>query len=430
MVSDFTRRQFGAYAAGGAAAIATSHMGALAMEPKPFDPLSSAALFDDVKTYVNFGSHHTGLAADLAVSDWQARHLTQQGFNVTYSAVPVQQHIASRSDLTLDNGQVIDVWAQWPQPKPSSTIEGVLVDRTENEATPIMAGDIAIVRVSGNTIDTEDNLDRISPAFAAGAAAVIAVSTHESGLYQIGNVSEHMQPFAGPIVLAGKLDLAAIAAAKQGRIVIEGAFKQVAGQSVTGRIDRGKKWIIVSTPQSGWTNCGGERGPGIALFRGLANVLGSRVDGPSLCFTSNSGHEFHNLGARLLHDAHGLPDPSDTALWVHLGAGFASRHWVVDEQGQFTFSDDHKGAIFMVTPQARDLVSADMAGLKAQIVSTDEFNVGEMLAVTESGYDPAIGMVGYHSHHHIPGDREQTTSPRLLEGMARNTLKMIDQITL
>ena len=38
MVSDFTRRQFGAFTVGGAAAIATSQMGALAMEPKPFDP--------------------------------------------------------------------------------------------------------------------------------------------------------------------------------------------------------------------------------------------------------------------------------------------------------------------------------------------------------------------------------------------------------
>ncbi len=434
MVSDFSRRQFGGLAVGGAAAAAaiatTNTIGAFAMEPKPHDPLSSHALFDDVKTYVDFGIHHTGLGADLAVSDWQARHLTGLGFDVSYGAVPVKQHIADKSDLILDGGQTLSVWPQWPQPHASSDIEAPLVDRSEDASASIEKGAIVIVRVSGNTIDTEDNLGRIAPAFAAGAAAVIAVSTHESGLYQIGNVSEHMKPFAGPIVLAGQLDLPAILAAKRGRIVIGGRFQQVEGQSVTGRIDRGNKWIIVSTPQSGWTNCGGERGPGIALFRGLSSVLAGRADGPSLCFTSNSGHEFHNLGARLLHDAHGLPEPADTALWVHLGAGFASREWQVDDQGNYTFSDDHKGAIFMVTPQARDLVSADMAGLKAQIVSTDEFNVGEMLAVTKSGYDPAIGMVGYHSHHHIPGDREQTTSARLLEGMARNTLAMIDQITL
>ncbi len=429
MVSDFTRRQFGALTAGGVAALAAGGKGAIAMESKPVDPLLGDTLFADVKTYVDFGIHHTGLAADLAVSDWQANHLTGLGFDVDFGAVPIKQHIANRSDLILEGGDTIAVWPQWPQPTASSDIAGALVDRTENLEAPVKAGDIVLLRVSGNTIDTEDNLGRIAPAFAAGASAVIAVSTHESGLYQIGNVWETTGPFPGPIMLAGSLDLPALKAALRARLIVEGEFQDVEGRSVTGRIDRGNKWIIVSTPQSGWTNCGGERGPGVALFRGLASVLGTRADGPSLCFTSNSGHEFHNLGARLLHDAHGLPDPADTALWVHLGAGFASRDWTVDEAGHFTFKDDHKGAIFMVTPQGKDLVSTDMTGLKAQVVSTDQFNVGEMLAVTKSGYDPAIGMVGYHSHHHIPGDREQTTAPHLLEGMARNTLAMIDQIT-
>ncbi|MGB0922476.1 MAG: hypothetical protein ACPG06_09900 [Alphaproteobacteria bacterium] len=399
-----------------------------AMERITMTPeMRGSRLFADVKTYVDFGSHHhTGLAADLQVSDWQAEHLAKLGFDVTRSAVPIRQYTSTSADLMVE-GQQINIHPQWPQPLEHFSLTAPLTDRITDPQAAIPQGAIALVRVSENTIDTDTNLAQINPAIAAGAGAIIAISTHETGQFQIGNVSEKLPPFPVPVVLAGERDLPALQAAKEAHLSLQGTFQQVAGQSVTGKIDRGRKWIIVSTPQSGWTQCGGERGPGIALFRALASILAQRPHGPSLCFTSNSGHEFHNLGARLLHETGELPPPEDTALWLHLGAGFASRAWVVDDFN-LTFNEKHAGALFMATPDIVTTLTADFNGLLAQVTSTDNFNVGEMLAVTAHGYAPAIGIVGKHSHHHIVGDDASTTSPALLERMAHTTLAMTDQI--
>lgn len=398
------------------------------------DPLSGASLMADVETYVGFGIHHTGLAGDLATSAWQKAWLEGLGYDVSLSDVPVRQYVSTRSDAVLDQGGVVDLWYQWPQPIANAVLDGKIVDRTEDTTTPIRPGDIVLVREVGNSIDLPENLALIRPALDAGAGAVIAVCSHESGKYQIGNVLETIKPFPAPVLLAGSNDLARLRASQSAQITLAGQYQQAIGQSVTGRIDRGKKWLIVSTPQSGWTTCGGERGPGIAVFRALAAELAAEMAsdriGPSLCFTSNSGHEFHNLGARILHDQHGLPDPEDTALWLHLGAGIASRDWTVDESGTITHQDQHKGTILMVTPGigaiTDEITPAD--NIKIQSYTTDQFNVGEMLDVTANGYDPAIGAVGHQSHHHVFGDLPLTTSAPILEGVARYMLAITRQV--
>ncbi len=417
-----SRRQFGAGLTAASLLGPTIRSHAMASLPEPLFPaLTGQALFADVETYAGFGIHHTGLEADLKTSDWQQAHLEKLGFAVTRSAVPVRQYISDVATLTLKEGTQISVHPQWPQPFESFAHAGALVDRVTAPDAPIAKDALVLVRTKGNTIDTAENLAQITPAIEAGAGAVIAISTHDSGQFQIGNVSEKLPPFNVPVVLAGEKDLTTILQSGTATLTLNGTFKKVQGQSITGRIKRGTKWLIVSTPQSGWTTCAGERGPGIAMFRGLATTLAAMDDGPSLCFTSNSGHEFHNLGARILHEAHELPPPKETALWLHLGAGFASRAWSADNW-QITHSDDHKQAIIMATPDLAKRADLDFAskfaGLNAATVSTDTFNVGEMLDVVAQGYDPSIGVVGYHSHHHVVGDTPQTTAPHLLEGMA------------
>ena len=42
------------------------------------------------------------------------------------------------------------------------------------------------------------------------------------------------------------------------------------GKNTIARYGAEGPWVIISTPQSGWFNCGGERGPGIAMSRALA----------------------------------------------------------------------------------------------------------------------------------------------------------------
>ena len=64
----------------------------------------------------------------------------------------------------------------------------------------------------------------------------------------------------------------------------------VSAYNVMGRIERGPRWIVVSTPYSGWFTCGGERGAGIAIWRALARWAGGAESKDSFLFVANSGH--------------------------------------------------------------------------------------------------------------------------------------------
>ena len=63
----------------------------------------------------------------------------------------------------------------------------------------------------------------------------------------------------------------AASAGKKASIKITGVSKKnVTAYNVVGTLKRGDQWVIITTPSSGWFQCSGERGPGVALFLGLA----------------------------------------------------------------------------------------------------------------------------------------------------------------
>ena len=83
------------------------------------------------------------------------------------------------------------------------------------------------------------------------------------------------------LFVAPKDDVALGIAALTGsqvRMTIHGEDRRgedaVLAHNVVARIERGPRWIVVTTPISGWFGCGGERGPGVALFLGLARWIG------------------------------------------------------------------------------------------------------------------------------------------------------------
>src|SRR3546814_8243070 len=67
---------------------------------------------------------------------------------------------------------------------------------------------------------------------------------------------------------------------------------------VARRVRDGRRWVVVSTPRSGWTDCAGERGPGLAIWLALAEWMPHAFADHSLLFVCHSGHEYENLGAR------------------------------------------------------------------------------------------------------------------------------------
>ena len=54
-------------------------------------------------------------------------------------------------------------------------------------------------------------------------------------------------------------------------MILDGKYQADAeAYEVIGKLNRGKKLVVVTTPSSGWFQCAGERGAGVALWLGLA----------------------------------------------------------------------------------------------------------------------------------------------------------------
>jgi len=381
--------------------------------------LEGERLFADVSTYVDFGVHHTGKAGDRATSDWQAEHLEALGLEVERQSFELEQFFEAEASLLLADGRAVTVAAQPPATTTDAAITAPLAELGTADSA---AGAIVLIPLEGdnNTIDESAKLAQFDAAFEAGAAAVVVLCDHPSGRIQFGNVSDARAHWRVPLVLAGRADAERLrgAVGTPATLTLTGETRPIRAQNVQGRLRRSPQWIVVSTPQSGWTTCGGERGPGIAYFRALATWAAGLEGGPSWLFTSNSGHERHNLGARVAHEAGTLPRPEDTALWLHLGAGIAQRDWVAREHG-LELLDEKSYTLASCDWRDAWTVLRHFWGTSTAVVPHQWLAFGELIEVVEHGYSRNLGVVSEQPYHHVPGDLANTTSPEILETVGR-----------
>ena len=200
--------------------------------------------------------------------------------------------------------------------------------------------------------------------------------------------------------------------------------------------------LVVSTPLTGWFACGGERGPGIALWLLLARRLpsllaalaarhhhdqGRMSDGgaggtkPIAYEALLIGTTLHELGHRGAAHARALAPtlgftPSGTALWVALGASIATVGGA-DGRGAFLAALDYNRAHLNAS-----LIPLRAAGYDPTLNPPDRR--GELLGISADGY-AAFGFYGEHARFHTRGDGARSTSPALLAAVAAPLLAAV-----
>jgi hypothetical protein len=156
---------------------------------------------------------------------------------------------------------------------------------------------------------------------------VVGITSRPPGEIVAAN-SPRLDPWPIPVVVVGTRDEQALTrAVEQGAevsLLLDGRDAPWAeARNVISRLDRGKGFIIVSTPQSGLFRCAGEQGPRIALFLGLARWVGQRRPNVNYLFVSTSGHELGGQGMRNFLRGH-FPPVNEVLCWLHLGASIAT----------------------------------------------------------------------------------------------------------
>lgn len=433
-----TRRAGLGLMAGAALASGTQRANAQAAEGGSggFPPVSGETLFEDVKTYDAFGHHRAGSDADRQTGEWIAGRLEKAGFSIETHRFPVPVADSLRADLRLDGTPVIDGHAQWPVsltgPDGLSAPLALFNPYAESQD---LTGRIAVIDLPyrrHSSLMSPVVMTPLRQAVAAGAVGVTLIPTGPSETLIALNAPVSLEGITIPLlVIAPKDSEPVLRAASRGAratLTIDGPpLKTGTARNVVGRYGDKGRWIVVSTPQSGWFHCAAERGPGIAVFLALADRLPA-LDLPNrLLFVSNSGHELENAGAEHALDAY-APDPDDTALWVHLGAGLAARDFQVFPPYLIPLPSADSRRILMGTPDLLPGLKTafrGVSGLENVLPATAETAAGELKTVLEAGYTRVFGGFGGHMFHHSPEDRPDKTGPDLLAPMAAAMLRAV-----
>jgi hypothetical protein len=383
-------------------------------------PADVGSIESDLARYVSFGNKRAGGAGDIACGEWLARELGKLDYKVERQqfAVPFFETVTAE---LASGASTVPVYAQpIVIPTPPGGTEGPLV-RVDGAGrwAGDLKGAIALVDLPSarwSTILAKGVRQPIEAAFAAGAIAAVVVTNGPSGKVVALNADGRRPMFAGPVALVGPAEAASFLGAamtrERGRLVIEGRGGMRPAFNFVGRLDRGRgRWLAISTPRSGWFTCAAERGPGVAVWLGLARWAQATFPRHDLAFVCNTGHEYEYLGAAEAMKKI-APPPNQTHFWLHLGANVAARDWhegvpltplpSVDPQRFLSISPK-------LLPLARQIF-AGQAGYESP-VSSAVMSAGELDEVIKAGYAPAAGTFGIHRFHHTEGDDARCLNP-------------------
>jgi len=388
--------------------------------PKPHsvNPMSGESLFADVQQYEAFGIHRAGTEGDRNTTEWVGRELARAGFEVNLDPIRFNHFDLefARFEMTGESLECLPFWF------PTATNGPVRAPLALIESEDLI-GKIAVAQSSG----TQWKLDPTDLALQAqekGALALAIVVPSPSGHVAAQNARApfNQAPRGLPIMnLAWKHLDTVLEGAKNGTE----ATLEIRGESnpngktenIVAKKVGSDEWIVITTPLTGWYTCAGERGPGVALFVGLARWLADQDLPSSVMFLGNAGHELDHLGAGNTLE-HNAPKPEEVKAWIHLGASIGTRDIQSNDAGELVLSDEANAignlvATEALLPQVTEAFS-NVSFLKPR--STEPIN-GELRDFINAGYN-AFGFFGGCYYFHTPYDTDVSTTPELLDQVA------------
>jgi hypothetical protein len=397
-------------------------------------PLSGAQLYADVISYYNLGEHRTASEVDLRTSQWMLEQMRGAGIRATLQTFPLRQFSIRQTRLTV-GANAIRAFPLWfPRSTGPKPIIGNLSPFESSAEPGSLRGKIALVKfpASAGAAMQEGSIHSriVLAASNAGASGIVAVTESATKEIIALNTTAGAGPWPIPAVLVGQRDEPLlVAAARSGidaSLLLDGEDdSQAQAKNVIARVDHGKDLIVVSTPQSGWFRCAGERGPGIALFLGLARWASRRTSGSSFLFVSTSGHELGGLGmSAFLKDL--APARERVLCWIHLGAGIATYTWEETAAGLRRLREPDSKRLLMSSPDLVTVLTTTFAGLTG-LTPTIDRAVGEYEFMRKAGYR-VFGIAAGHRFHHTPADSPETTGPELMEPVARALVHTIESL--
>lgn len=370
-----------------------------------------------LERYQGLGDKASGGPGDTASGEWLEADLKGLGFATRRQPFDAPAYEGDAPTLSLGDVTATLIPQAIVTPTPQEGISGRLFVPGRGE------GEIALIVLPHARWSTAKGevARRVQGAAGAGARAAILVTTGPTGEALALNTPPDKPLFDLP---------AAVLAPRDAQPFVEGAAKgaratfRMPGRSfrrpafnVTATLDRGLgRWLVISTPRSGWFGCAGERGSGLAVWRLLVDWAAKARLPADIALVATSGHEYEYAGGEHFI-AHLAPKPADTALWVHLGANVAARDW--HERGASLSplpSADPQRYLLASAPLVASCKAAfaGLPGLEQTYPIDPKLAAGELASIVQAGYDPVMGVFGAHRFHHARTDDLRCVSPALI----------------
>lgn len=397
-------------------------------------------LIEDVREFARLGPHRTGSEGNLRTLDWIERRLFGLGFEVERQPVRYPDHDLREAFVEV-GGTRIEGIAQRPVCLTGGAgLSAGLALADDHAGISDVRGRIAVVRLRAarhSSLLEARTARPIKTALAAGCAGLLLVTDGPSGQAIALNAPlRHPVASIPTMVIAPRDAGPVVAAALRGevaRMVVDGERADAVSANLVARRRGEGRSIVVTTPLSGWFACAGERGSGVAAFLRLADLLSRRYPTADLRFAGFVGHEREYVGGDLFM-VERAPSRDQVRLWIHIGAGFATRDWheIADTQLMPLPSPDPQR--YLLAPAAwLDTVRPAVKGLPGYEVpypATVENASGEAGHIMARGYLNMITTIGAHRFHHTRGDEVATVDGAVLEqswaGWSRAVLAVLE----
>ena len=395
-------------------------------------PTASVAEADRIlKRYVGFGDKASGGAGDNACGEWLIEELTAAGYRCERHRFDAPAY--EGPEPTLQAGEATARLIPQAIVVPTGG-EGVTGPLHLLRDAPAPRGSIALIELPfarWSTVLGEPQR-RIRQALQDGAAGVVVITTGPTGEACALNAPSGAALFDRPVaVLAPRDARPFVQAAGRGATAtlrIPGRSIRRTSFNVTAEAPRqaGRKWLVLSTPRSGWFGCAGERGPGLAAWLMLAKWARAARLPVNIALIATSGHEYEYQGGELFIE-HEAPKPAETALWVHFGANVAARDWHERQPLEPLPSVDPQRYLLAsapLLPSAR-AAFAGLPGLERVYPADPAQAAGELGSILKAGYPTAMGIFGTHRFHHTRADDMRCVSGAFVAPVAAAFQKVI-----
>jgi hypothetical protein len=273
---------------------------------------------------------------------------------------------------------------------------------------------------------------RVQAAFAAGASAVVLVTHGPTGQVIALNTGVDARDFDRPVALMAPVEAERLMGldGQTATLTLDRDDGIRPAFNLIGKRDRGAgRNLVLSTPRSGWFDCAGERGSGLAAWLLLVEWAIEGVPDLDLTVLCSSAHEHSHAGARR-HLADGAPRPDETALWLHIGANAATRDWREMRDGRHALPSADAQRFLAVSASYLDAASACFAGAPGLEMphAVADGAAGELADIVAAGHRSVAGIFGAHRFHHTSGDDLSCTSAVLSVDLAERMARFIRQV--